>query len=47
MTDDVSGESTDASEVRAARKEVTEFMNENCWRSTGKSPVSTKRIDSK
>ena len=56
-TDDESGKSIAASEVRAARKEETEFMNEiqlsedstseDCWSSTGKPPVSTKWIDSK
>ena len=53
-TDDLSGEFIDASEVRAARKEETEFMkeielcddstaDEDCW----KPAVSTKWVDSK
>ena len=56
-TDDMSGEFIDASEVRAARKGETEFMNdielcedstaEDCWSGTGTPPVSTKWIDSK
>ena len=56
-TDDLSGEFTDASEVRAARKGESEFTEEielhedstaeDCWSSTRKPPVSTKWTDSK
>ena len=55
-TDDLSGEFIETSDVRAARKEETEFMieielledsaAEDCCSSTGKPPVSTKWTDS-
>ena len=53
--DERTGQTLDAGKVRAARSEEMEFMSkiqmfeevdeEECWRNTGKAPVSTKWVD--